>query len=204
MHFLVIQIREGKRLGGIENEYNKLKPYEPLLSRIGNDEQLQKIIENHIKGVSGEDKPSFEDVLTDEKAFTNVIAQTVGAELDKRLNIQRQEDEKHRQENERAARDREFQNKYNLTDEQMDDFREKMKGKVLTHEDMYKLVYGKELEQKKEQNELKELLAQLQKTGHIPKSLASLQSTPEDEKSEADEVFDSLKGTTSSVDDMLK
>jgi hypothetical protein len=196
--------KEGKRLAAIEEEYNKLKPYEPLLGRIGSDDSLQKKIESHIKGVSDEEKPSFEDVLTDEKAFTNVIATTVGAEIDKRLGIQREEDERQRRETERLARDKEFQGKYNLTDEQMGDFMDKMKGKILTHEDMYKIVYGKDIEQKKEQNAVQDLLTQLQKSGSLPRTLASLQSTPEDEKTETDEVFDSLKNTTSDVDDMLK
>ncbi len=197
--------KEGKRLGLVEEEYNKLKPYEELLSRIGSDDPLQKIIENHIKGVSNEEKPGFEDILTDEKAFTSAIAATVGQEMDKRLGIERDRTDKERREVERQAKDKDFQSKYNFSDEKMGEFRDKMKEKTLTHEDMYKLVYDEELEQKKEQAGLQDTLAQLLKSSDLPKTLASIQSiNVDDEKTETDRVFDSLKGQVSSVDDMLK
>ncbi len=198
--------KEGKRLGLVEEEYNKLKPYEELLSRIGSDDPLQKIIENHIKGVSNEEKPGFEDILTDEKAFTSAIAATVGQEMDKRLGIERDRTDKERREVERQAKDKDFQSKYNFSDEKMGEFRDKMKEhKMLTHEDMYKIVYDEELEQKKEQAGLQDTLAQLLKSSDLPKTLASIQSiNADDEKSETDRVFDSLKGQVSSVDDMLK
>jgi len=193
--------KEGKRLGQVEEEYNRLKPYEALLSRIGTDEQLQKMIEDHVKGV--QEQPEFEDIITDPKKFSTMISSTVGAELDKRLGLQKQELEKEKKIQERIARDREFQSKYNLTADQMDEFKEKMKEKTLTHEDMWQLVYGKEIEQKKQNFEMNDVISQLQKAGALPKSLGSLEST-ENEKSDIDSVFDALKGTSKNVDDMLR
>jgi len=132
-----------------------------------------------------------------------MISSTVGSELDKRLGLQKQELEKEKKIQERIARDREFQSKYNLTADQMDEFKEKMKEKTLTHEDMWQLVYGKEIEQKKQNFEMNDVISQLQKAGALPKSLGSLEST-ENEKSDIDSVFDALKGTSKNVDDMLR
>ena len=194
--------KEGKRLAEIEREYNRLKPYEALLNRIGTDEQLQKKIEQHVKGEL-EEQPEFEEILTDPKKFTSMISQTVGAEIDKRLGMQREEDQKKRLVEERQARDLAFQNKYNLTEEQMEEFKEKMREKTLTHEDMWQLVYGKEIEQKKQNFEMQDVIAQLQKAGALPKSLGGVESSGND-KSDIDAVFDKIKGTSRNVDDMLK
>ena len=198
--------KEGKRLAQEMEELNKLKPYEPLLSRIGNDEKLQQLIESHIKGEAKEEKIDLDEALTSEEAFRKAVskeaARTVAAELDKRLGIERERNDRERRESQRREDERRFQREHGLTDEKMEEFKEKMKGVKLTHEHLWQLTMGEELKAKKEQNITNEKLLQLLKTQGLPKSLASL-SSKEDEVSEVDDIFNALSKVDSSVDSML-
>ena len=198
--------KEGKRLAQEMEDYNKIKDFTPLLSRIGNDEKLQQLIENHIKGETPEEKIDLDEALTSEEAFRKAVskeaARTVASELDKRLGIERERTDRERKETQRRDDERRFQTEHGLTDEKMEEFKEKMKGVKLTHEHLWQLTMGEELKAKKEQNITNEKLLQLLKTQGLPKSLASL-SSREDEVSEVDDIFNSLKKVDTSVEDLL-
>lgn len=192
--------KEGKRLA---EQLDNLKPYEPLLSTIGSDAELQKKIEQHIKGFPAkEDEVDFDEILTDKEKFAQAVRSEAGKVAKELLSAEREKDSKERKRDQILSEEKKFQEQYELSEDQMDEFRDWMKKTPLTHERLWALKNHKEVGKKKDSNDLQEKLSQLLKNQGLPKTLASMGSTEVD-KDPVDAIMDVFL-KDSSVDNLLR
>ena len=129
-----------------------------------------------------------------------VLSATIDGVVQKRLTDALS---KQRNENVRLTKESEFRSKYNLSDEQWEDFLSFAKNKTLQLDDIYYLMNRGKREQNIAQNANQEVTNQMKKVQQRPQSLASTGSSPEPQKSPEDSVFEEILGIDRTLQDVL-
>ena len=199
--------REAKRLNG---KLKEIEPYMPILDAMREDPNLISHVRNHFEG-GGQAPQSMnqqlnldEDFVFDpDEAFqkpdsdsAKVMGATIDGIVQRRLNnvLKNQQAE-----NAKMAKETQFKQKMNMSDEEWSEFTEFAKSKSLELEDIYYLMNRKNRDaqiadstREQIQNKMKEVQSQ-------PSTLATQGSIPV-EKSTDDNVFDTILGTDSELE----
>jgi hypothetical protein len=196
--------KEGKRLA---EELESLKTFEPLINRIGSDEELQQLIQGHIKGgKSKQEEIDPTELLAEPDKYSKYLTETVLNGIDKRLLEFKSEVQQERQketiEEKRKLNEIDFMKKNNLDSEKMDEFKGWMKKTNLSLEDLWLLKNKNEIFQNISSNRSDETLSHLMKTSKINPSLNSLASM-EEEKTNDELVWNAVKQNTTTIADLL-
>ena len=198
--------KEGKRLS---DELKDLTPFKELMNRIGTDEKLQQKIKDHIGGKK--ESEVKEEINADEllasppeyaKYMTEKVTESVLSAMDKRLSAH---DEKNKEADiaeKRQTNEIEFMKKRGWDETKMEDFKEKMKKKQLTLDDMDLILNRDEIFKNIAEGKSNETLEHLKSISDKNPSLAHIQSA-EEEKSDDAAVFDVLKKQDATIEDML-
>ena len=191
--------KEAKRL---KEENEKLLPYAPLLHEIGQDPDLRKKIEDHVAGKDSEKETvDFDEILTDEEKFKKAVRAEADARIKEVLDADRKRSAEERRRDEIQAERLAFQRDNGFTDEQMNDLDEFAKGTKIGYPQIHAIreyeKSNKDVDSKKQENQTNEILAHLAKTGRLPKTLASLSSTEQDESPDQKlrDIFHSLESS---------
>ena len=199
--------REAKRLNG---KLKEIEPYMPILDAMREDPNLISHVRNYFEG-GGQAPQSMnqqlnldEDFVFDpDEAFqkpdsdsAKVMGATIDGIVQRRLNnvLKNQQAE-----NAKMAKETQFKQKMNMSDEEWSEFTEFAKSKSLELEDIYYLMNRKNRDaqiadstREQIQNKMKEVQSQ-------PSTLATQGSIPV-EKSTDDNVFDTILGTDSELE----
>jgi hypothetical protein len=203
--------REAKRLSG---RLSEVEPYMPILDAMREDPNLVSHVRNYFEGggqtpVSMKEKLNLnEDFVFDpdeamskpDSDSAKVLSATIDGVVQKRLTDALS---KQRNENVRLTKESEFRSKYNLSDEQWEDFLSFAKNKTLQLDDIYYLMNRGKREQNIAQNANQEVTNQMKKVQQRPQSLASTGSSPEPQKSPEDSVFEEILGIDRTLQDVL-
>ena len=197
--------KEGKRLA---EELEGLKTYEALINRIGSDEELQQLIQGHIKGEKKKTEEEIDptELLAEPQKYGEYLTETVLSGIDKRLSAFESKIQEERQKEtvaeKRKSEEIEFMKKRGWDETKMEEFKEKLKQKQLTLDDMDLIVNKEEIFKKIASGKANETLDHLMKTSGRNPSLASTVSE-EDEKSQDELVWAAVKKTSNTVEDLL-
>ena len=199
--------REAKRLNG---KLKEIEPYMPILDAMREDPNLISHVRNYFEG-GGQAPQSMnqqlnldEDFVFDpDEAFqkpdsdsAKVMGATIDGIVQRRLNnvLKNQQAE-----NAKMAKETQFKQRMNMSDEEWSEFTEFAKSKSLELEDIYYLMNRKNRDaqiadstREQIQNKMKEVQSQ-------PSTLATQGSIPV-EKSTDDNVFDTILGTDSELE----
>jgi len=203
--------REAKKLS---KQLKEIEPYMPILDAMKEDPNLISHVRGYFEG--GGEAPSSmkeklnlgEDFVFDpDEAMSNsdsdsarVLSATIDGVVQKRLN----ETMSHqKQENTRLAKEIEFKQKHNLDDGQWSKFVEFAKNKTLELDDIFYLMNKGKREQTIARNANQEVTNQMKRVQQKPASLASAGSSPEQEKSHDDMVFDAILGAENKLEKAL-
>ena len=203
--------REAKKLN---KQLKELEPYMPILDAMKEDPNLITHVRGYFEG--GGEAPSTmkeklnlgEDFVFDpDEAMSNpnsdsarVLSATIDGVVQRRLN---ESMSKQRQENTRLAKEIEFKQKHNLTDDQWSKFVDFARNKTLELDDIYYLMNKGKREQTIARNANQEVTNQMRKVQQRPASLASAGSSPEQDKSPDDMVFDTILGAENKLEKAL-
>jgi hypothetical protein len=110
---------------------------------------------------------------------------------------------KQRNENVRLTKESEFRSKYDLSEEQWENFLSFAKNKTLQLDDIYYLMNRGQREKQIAQSANQEVTNQMKKVQQRPQSLASTGSSPEPQKSPEDSVFEEILGIDRTLDNVL-
>ena len=203
--------REAKRLSG---RLNELEPYLPILDAMRDDPNLISHVRGYFEG--GGEAPSSmkeklnlgEDFVFDpDEAMSNsnsdsarVLSATIDGVVQRRLN---ETMATQKQENTRLAKEIEFKQKHNLDDAQWSKFLEFARNKTLELDDIFYLMNKGKREQTIARNANQEVTNQMKKVQQKPASLASAGSSPEQEKTHEDMVFDAILGAENKLEKAL-
>jgi len=199
--------REAKRLNG---KLKELEPYMPILDAMREDPNLISHVRNYFEG-GGQTPETLnqqlnldEDFVFDaEEAFgkpdsdsAKVLGATIDGVVQRRLNnalkVQRQE-------NAKMARETQFKQKMNMSDEEWNKFTDFAKSKSLELEDIYYLMNRKNRDEQIADSARQEIHNKMKEVQSQPGTLATQGST-QVEKSHDDSVFDTILGSGSELE----
>ena len=194
--------REAKRLNG---KLKELEPYMPILDAMREDPNLISHVRNYFEG-GGQAPQSMnqqlnlgEDFVFDaEEAFAQpdsdsakVMSATIDGIVQRRLsNVLKNQ----QAENAKMARETQFKEKMNMTDEQWKEFTEFAKSKSLELEDIYYLMNRKNRDAEIADTTRQQIQDKMKAVQGQPSTLATQGSTAI-EKSQDDSVFDTILGS---------
>jgi len=203
--------REAKKLS---KQLKEIEPYMPILDAMKEDPNLISHVRGYFEG--GGEAPSSmkeklnlgEDFVFDpDEAMSNsnsdsarVLSATIDGVVQRRLN---ETMATQKQENTRLAKEIEFKQKHNLDDAQWSKFVEFAKNKTLELDDIFYLMNKGKREQTIARNANQEVTNQMKKVQQKPASLASAGSSPEQEKTHEDMVFDAILGAENKLEKAL-
>ena len=199
--------REAKRLNG---KLKEIEPYMPILDAMREDPNLISHVRNQFEGGGQAPQSKNQQLNLDEdfvfdpdEAFqkpdsdsAKVMGATIDGIVQRRLNngLKNQQAE-----NAKMAKETQFKQRMNMSDEEWSEFTEFAKSKSLELEDIYYLMNRKNRDaqiadstREQIQNKMKEVQSQ-------PSTLATQGSIPV-EKSTDDNVFDTILGTDSELE----
>ena len=199
--------REAKRLNG---KLKEIEPYMPILDAMREDPNLITHVRNYFEG-GGQAPQSMnqqlnldEDFVFDaEEAFgkpdsdsAKVLGATIDGIVQRRLGgvLKTQ-----KAENEKLAKETQFKQKMNLSDEQWSQFVEYAKGKSLELEDIYFLMNRKNRDEQIADNARQEIHNKMREVQQQPSTLANQGSTSV-EQSTDDKVFETILGSGSEIE----
>jgi hypothetical protein len=194
--------REAKRLNG---KLKELEPYMPILDAMREDPNLISHVRNYFEG-GGQAPQSMnqqlnlgEDFVFDaEEAFAQpdsdsakVMGATIDGIVQRRLNnvLKNQQAE-----NAKMARETQFKERMNMTDEQWKEFTEFAKSKSLELEDIYYLMNRKNRDAEIADTTRQQIQDKMKAVQEQPSTLAT-QGSVAVEKSQDDSVFDTILGS---------
>ena len=199
--------REAKRLNGILKE---LEPYMPILDAMREDPNLINHVRNYFEG-GGQTPETMnqklnldEDFVFDaEEAFgkpdsdsAKVLGATIDGIVQRRLGnaLKTQKNE-----NAKLAREAQFKQKMNMTDEQWKEFVDYAQSKSLELEDIYFLMNRKNRDEQIANNARQEIHNKMREVQQQPTTLATQGSTAV-EQSTDDKVFETILGSGSELE----
>ena len=199
--------REAKRLNG---KLKELEPYMPILDAMREDPNLISHVRNYFEG-GGQTPETLnqqlnldEDFVFDaEEAFgkpdsdsAKVLGATIDGVVQRRLsNVLKSQ----RQENAKMAKEAQFKQKMNMSDEEWSKFTDFAKSKSLELEDIYYLMNRKNRDEQIADNARQEIHNKMREVQSQPSTLATQGST-QVEKSHDDSVFDTILGSGSELE----
>ena len=199
--------REAKRLNG---KLKEIEPYMPILDAMREDPNLISHVRNYFEG-GGQAPQSMnqqlnldEDFVFDpDEAFSKpdsdsakVMGATIDGIVQRRLNnvLKTQQAE-----NAKMAKETQFKQKMNMSDEEWSEFTEFAKSKSLELEDIYYLMNRKNRDAQIADSTRQEIQNKMREVQSQPSTLATQGSVPV-EKSTDDTVFDTILGTDSELE----
>ena len=199
--------REAKRLNG---KLKELEPYMPILDAMREDPNLINHVRNYFEG-GGQTPETMnqklnldEDFVFDaEEAFgkpdsdsAKVLGATIDGIVQRRLGnaLKTQKNE-----NAKLAREAQFKQKMNMTDEQWKEFVDYAQSKSLELEDIYFLMNRKNRDEQIANNARQEIHNKMREVQQQPTTLATQGSTVV-EQSTDDKVFDTILGSGSELE----
>jgi len=199
--------REAKRLNG---KLKEIEPYMPILDAMREDPNLISHVRNYFEG-GGQAPQSMnqqlnldEDFVFDpDEAFqkpdsdsAKVMGATIDGIVQRRLNnvLKTQQAE-----NAKMAKETQFKQKMNMSDEEWSEFTEFAKSKSLELEDIYYLMNRKNRDSQIADSTRQEIHDKMREVQSQPSTLATQGSVPV-EKSTDDNVFDTILGTDSELE----
>ena len=199
--------REAKRLNG---KLKEIEPYMPILDAMREDPNLISHVRNYFEG-GGQAPQSMnqqlnldEDFVFDpEEAFqqpdsdsAKVMGATIDGIVQRRLNntLQTQKTE-----NAKMAKEAQFKQKMNMSDEEWSTFTDFAKSKSLELEDIYYLMNRKNRDSEIADSTRQEIHNKMREVQSQPSTLAT-QGSVSVEKSTDDNVFDTILGTDSELE----
>ena len=199
--------REAKRLNG---KLKEIEPYMPILDAMREDPNLISHVRNYFEG-GGQAPQSMnqqlnldEDFVFDpDEAFqkpdsdsAKVMGATIDGIVQRRLNntLQAQKSE-----NAKMAKETQFKQKMNMSDEEWSTFTDFAKSKSLELEDIYYLMNRKNRDSEIADSTRQEIHNKMREVQSQPSTLATQGSIPV-EKSTDDNVFDTILGTDSELE----
>ena len=194
--------REAKRLNG---KLKEIEPYMPILDAMREDPNLISHVRNYFEG-GGQAPQSMnqqlnldEDFVFDpDEAFSKpdsdsakVMGATIDGIVQRRLNntLQAQKSE-----NAKMAKETQFKQKMNMSDEEWSTFTDFAKSKSLELEDIYYLMNRKNRDSEIADSTRQEIHNKMREVQSQPSTLAT-QGSVSVEKSTDDNVFDTILGT---------
>lgn len=199
--------REAKRLNG---KLKELEPYMPILDAMREDPNLISHVRNYFEG-GGQTPETLnqklnldEDFVFDaDEAFSKpdsdsakVLGATIDGVVQRRLsNVLKSQ----RQENAKMAKETQFKQKMNMSDEEWNKFTDFAKSKSLELEDIYYLMNRKNRDEQIADNARQEIHNKMREVQSQPSTLATQGST-QVEKSHDDSVFDTILGSGSELE----
>jgi hypothetical protein len=194
--------REAKRLNG---KLKEIEPYMPILDAMREDPNLISHVRNYFEG-GGQAPQSMnqqlnldEDFVFDpDEAFqkpdsdsAKVMGATIDGIVQRRLNnvLKTQQAE-----NAKMAKETQFKQKMNMSDDEWSEFTEFAKSKSLELEDIYYLMNRKNRDSQIADSTRQEIQNKMREVQSQPSTLATQGSVPV-EKSTDDTVFDTILGT---------
>ena len=199
--------REAKRLNG---KLKELEPYMPILDAMREDPNLINHVRNYFEG-GGQTPETMnqklnldEDFVFDaEEAFgkpdsdsAKVLGATIDGIVQRRLGNALKTQ---RNENAKLAREAQFKQKMNMTDEQWKEFVDYAQSKSLELEDIYFLMNRKNRDEQIANNARQEIHNKMREVQQQPTTLATQGSTAV-EKSTDDKVFETILGSGSELE----
>ena len=199
--------REAKRLN---SKLKELEPYMPILDAMREDPNLISHVRNYFEG--GGQAPETlnqqlnldEDFVFDtDEAFSKpdsdsakVLGATIDGVVQRRLSgvLQSQ-----KQENAKMAKETQFKQKMNMSDEQWSEFTEFAKSKSLELEDIYYLMNRKNRDEQIADSARQEIHNKMREVQQQPATIAT-QGSVAVEKSSDDTVFDTILGSGSELE----
>ena len=199
--------REAKRLNG---KLKEIEPYMPILDAMREDPNLISHVRNYFEG-GGQAPQSMnqqlnldEDFVFDpDEAFqkpdsdsAKVMGATIDGIVQRRLNntLQTQKTE-----NAKMAKEAQFKQKMNMSDEEWSTFTDFAKSKSLELEDIYYLMNRKNRDSEIADSTRQEIHNKMREVQSQPSTLAT-QGSVSVERSADDNVFDSILGTDSELE----
>ena len=199
--------REAKRLNG---KLKELEPYMPILDAMREDPNLISHVRNYFEG-GGQTPETLnqklnldEDFVFDaDEAFSKpdsdsakVLGATIDGVVQRRLsNVLKSQ----KQENAKMAKETQFKQKMNMSDEEWSKFTDFAKSKSLELEDIYYLMNRKNRDEQIADNARQEIHNKMREVQNQPTTLATQGST-QVEKSHDDSVFDTILGSGSELE----
>lgn len=199
--------REAKRLN---SKLKELEPYMPILDAMREDPNLISHVRNYFEG-GGQTPETLnqqlnldEDFVFDaEEAFgkpdsdsAKVLGATIDGVVQRRLSNVLQSQ---KQENAKMAKEAQFKEKMNMSEDEWRNFTEFAKSKSLELEDIYYLMNRKNRDVQIADNARQEIHNKMREVQQQPATLATQGSTPV-EKSSDDRVFDTILGSGSEIE----
>ena len=199
--------REAKRLN---SKLKELEPYMPILDAMREDPNLISHVRNYFEG-GGQTPETLnqklnldEDFVFDaDEAFSKpdsdsarVLGATIDGVVQRRLSNVLQSQ---RQENAKMAKEAQFKQKMNMSDEEWSQFTDFAKSKSLELEDIYYLMNRKNRDEQIADNARQEIHNKMREVQSQPSTLATQGSTAV-EKSHDDSVFDTILGSGSELE----
>tara|TARA_R100000479_G_scaffold168457_1_gene109498 strand:+ start:139 stop:1002 length:864 start_codon:yes stop_codon:yes gene_type:complete len=199
--------REAKRLN---SKLKELEPYMPILDAMREDPNLISHVRNYFEG-GGQTPETLnqqlnldEDFVFDaEEAFgkpdsdsAKVLGATIDGVVQRRLSNVLQSQ---KQENAKMAKEAQFKQKMNMSEDEWRNFTEFAKSKSLELEDIYYLMNRKNRDVQIADNARQEIHNKMREVQQQPATLATQGSTPV-EKSSDDKVFDTILGSGSEIE----
>ena len=199
--------REAKRLNG---KLKEIEPYMPILDAMREDPNLISHVRNYFEG-GGQAPQSMnqqlnldEDFVFDpDEAFqkpdsdsAKVMGATIDGIVQRRLNntLQAQKSE-----NAKMAKETQFKQKMDMSDEEWSTFTDFAKSKSLELEDIYYLMNRKNRDSQIADSTRQEIHDKMREVQSQPSTLAT-QGSVSVEKSTDDNVFDTILGTDSELE----
>lgn len=199
--------REAKRLN---SKLKELEPYMPILDAMREDPNLISHVRNYFEG-GGQAPQSMnqqlnldEDFVFDpDEAFSKpdsdsakVMGATIDGIVQRRLNnvLKTQ-----KAENAKMAKETQFKQKMNMSDEEWEEFTDFAKSKSLELEDIYYLMNRKNRDSQIADSTRQEIHDKMREVQSQPSTLATQGSVPV-EKSTDDTVFDTILGSTNELE----
>ena len=199
--------REAKRLN---SKLKELEPYMPILDAMREDPNLISHVRNYFEG-GGQTPETLnqqlnlnEDFVFDaEEAFgkpdsdsAKVLGATIDGVVQRRLSNVLQSQ---KQENAKMAKEAQFKQKMDMSEDEWRNFTEFAKSKSLELEDIYYLMNRKNRDVQIADNARQEIHNKMREVQQQPATIATQGSVPV-EKSQDDSVFDTILGSGSELE----
>lgn len=199
--------REAKRLN---SKLKELEPYMPILDAMREDPNLISHVRNYFEG-GGQTPETLnqqlnldEDFVFDaDEAFSKpdsdsakVLGATIDGVVQRRLSNVLQSQ---KQENAKMAKETQFKQKMNMSDEQWSQFTDFAKSKSLELEDIYYLMNRKNRDEQIADSARQEIHNKMREVQQQPTTIAT-QGSVAVEKSSDDKVFDTILGSGSELE----
>ena len=193
--------KEGKRLSG---KLNELEPYVPIINAMKDDPNLVTHVRNYFEGGGQAPKNMKEQLKLDEDFVfdpdeavsepdsdsARVLQSTIDGVVQKRLSDTLG---KQKAENQRLSQESDFRQRYEMNEDEWDDFRSFAKQKTLTLDDIYYLKNRESRETNIAKDASTQVAQQMKNVNERPQSLAT-SGSQQVESSQDDQLFNSILG----------